>query len=192
MESTPKLVGPHGCPGGGSCFHNHGTRPGVPKSFDCEVRKHAWEVAKATLPEHGDFQSAYDALQLAACGVPRPAAADGFTPPTFPTPTNAGRVLWVDAGGGGDGNGTAAAPYRTLEEAVAAAAKLPSGMKTIVLKAGTYYTAGVTLTQAGSDFLLRPIPSRLSSRTTADLPLCSDHPASPPRTQAASKRTRGK
>ena len=64
---------PPACPAGEVCFHNHGTRPGVTKSFDCAVRKHAWEFAQATLPDRGSFRTAYDALQLQACDVPTPA-----------------------------------------------------------------------------------------------------------------------
>lgn len=46
------------------------------KSYDCAARKHAWEFAKATLPERGSFKSAYEALQLDVCGVPTPAEDD--------------------------------------------------------------------------------------------------------------------
>jgi hypothetical protein len=82
------------------------------------VRKHAWEFAKATLPGHGEFQSAYDALQLQACKVQRPTAPDRYTPPLFPTPT-AGHVIWVDGKAStGLDNGTALYPYRTLKAAV--------------------------------------------------------------------------
>ena len=55
---------PPPCPPGEKCFHNHGTRPGVTKSFDCEVRKHAYEFAQKTLLSRGSFKTAYDALQL--------------------------------------------------------------------------------------------------------------------------------
>jgi hypothetical protein len=51
-------------------------RSGVTKSYYCEVRTHAWEYAKVTLPHRSDFRSAYDALQLRACGVPAPETKD--------------------------------------------------------------------------------------------------------------------
>ena len=145
--------GPPPCPPHEQCFHNHGTRPGVPKSFDCEVRKHALAFGKATLPNHGEFQSAYDALQLQACGVPRPAAPDTYVAPTFPTPTQ-GHVLWVDGGTGGGGSGNATNPFLDLDAAVAAAGAL-AGPVTIVLKAGRYHTPGIVLSKQHSGLTIQ-------------------------------------
>jgi hypothetical protein len=166
------------------CFHNHGTkyvnanfprpsspscsscccdapalsrnRSGVSKSYDCEVRKHAYEYAKVTLPERSSFRSAYDALQLHACGVPAPETDDVYTAPTFPTPKDT-PVIYVDSNApaatagsdsGSGSHGDKFNPFKTLEAAVASitARSYPVGPKTIVLKAGTYYTAGVVLT----------------------------------------------
>ena len=107
------------------------------KSFDCEVRKHAWEFARATLPARGGFRTAYDALQLDVCGVPAPPEQDTYTPPTFATPTR-GALIYADAGAAAaGGDGSVAKPFRTLEAAVDAAAAAAPGPKTIVLKAGT-------------------------------------------------------
>jgi hypothetical protein len=129
------------------------TDAGVTASYDCEMRKHAYEFAQKTLPERGDFKSAYDALQLAACGVPPPGTTDDvFKPPTLPTPSG-GKVLHVDAKAAAGGDGSAAKPFHSLEAAVAAATA--PGPKTILLKGGTYYTKGVVLTPAHSDLTIQ-------------------------------------
>ena len=111
-------VDPHdtGTPGG--TYYNSGTGTGltptsVPADYDCEVRAHAWEFAKRTLPRRGEFKTVYDALQLWRCNVTAPAATDEYTPPRFATPSH-GCVLFVDAGAAGGGNGSQTKPYVTL------------------------------------------------------------------------------
>ena len=139
------------------CFHNAGVQKvgvqGVTHSFDCEVRKHAWEFAKATLPERGDFRTAYDALQLHACGVPAPRTIDGYRVPNIPTPIG-GKLIYVDAAAAASGgDGSQAKPFRTLEAAVDTATG--PGAKTILLKAGKYHTTGIVLTAAHSDLTIQ-------------------------------------
>ena len=128
--------------------HDTGTPTGVPAGYDCEVRKHAWEFAKQTLPRRGEFKTVYDALQLWRCNVTAPAATDGYIPPRYATPTQ-GTVLFVDASATGDGNGSKAKPFATLEAGVDAAAAV-NGAVTLVLRKGKYYTAGIVLTTAHS------------------------------------------
>jgi hypothetical protein len=116
------------------------------------MRKHAWEFGKATLPQRGGFKTAYEALQLEACGAPVPEEYDEFKPPTFAVPST-GKVIYVSASAGLGGDGTKARPFHTLEVAVTSAT-VP-GPKTIVLKAGTYYTTGVLLTTAHSNLTIQ-------------------------------------
>ena len=60
---------------------NPGTPGGVPASYDCSVRRHAYEFGKVTLPSRGEFKTLYDALQLHACGVTSPTSSK--SPPSF-------------------------------------------------------------------------------------------------------------
>ena len=157
--APPPLPPPAWCTSPGEqppCFHNHGTPPAVTKSFDCEVRKHALEFAIATLPGRGEFKTAFDALQLQACGVPVPAEEDVYRAPVFATPTTGVR-LYVDAAAMPGGDGSEAKPFNTLEVAAAAAGtRKPIGSpKTILLKAGVYHTTGVLLTSAHSGLTIQ-------------------------------------
>eukprot|EP00041_Stephanoeca_diplocostata_P034294 m.1157080 g.1157080 ORF g.1157080 m.1157080 type:complete len:652 (+) comp24495_c0_seq3:52-2007(+) len=155
--SPPSPPAPPPCPPGKKCFWNQGTRSGVTKSFDCASRKHAWEFAKATLPERGSFKSAYDALQLDVCGIPTPTEDDVYRIPHFPTPTHGTRIF-VDSAAPPGGDGSEEKPFSTLEAAVdhvGSTRTYPRSRKlsaetptTILLKEGTYHTAGVTLTRA--------------------------------------------
>ena len=45
-------------------FHNSGTPKSIPASFDCAVRKAAWEYGKSLLPGRKDFTTLFDALQV--------------------------------------------------------------------------------------------------------------------------------
>ena len=60
---------------------NSGTPALVPPTADCAVRKLALEHGQALMPAKRGFRTLYDALQLAACGVPPPAESDAWTPP---------------------------------------------------------------------------------------------------------------
>jgi hypothetical protein len=124
----------------------------VSKSYDCEVRRHAWEFGKATLPWRGEFKTAFEALQLEACGIEPPPEYDSFEPPTLSAPPSAHNIF-VDAGAPTGGDGSQTKPFKTLEAAVDAAT-MP-GPKAILLKAGTYHTAGVVLTAAHSNLTIQ-------------------------------------
>ena len=109
-----------------------------PPGFDCEWRRHAWEFAKKTLPQRGQFRTAFDALQLAKCqGAPDPLPpVDRYRSPKLPTPP--GRAWFVDpAAPAAGGDGSKSAPFSTLAAGVAAAAAVP-GPKALLLRAGTH------------------------------------------------------
>ena len=132
-------------------FINPGTPGGIPPSYDCKARQHAWEFGKATLPQRGEFKTLYDALQLQACGVATPQHEDTWTPPTYTTPTSG--VIYADATAASSGTGSEAAPFQTLSAAVAAAAGKAGS--TIVLRAGTYHTEQIQLGTAHSGLTIQ-------------------------------------
>ena len=139
-------------------FRNQGTPPNISRSYDCSVREHAWAFAKATLPRRGSFRTAFDALQLEACGLTRPAEEDAYAPPRFPTPTD-GALLFVDphaAAAGADGSKSR--PFASLEAALAqAAAGGGDGRRrTLLLRRGVYRPrATLRLTAAHSDLTIQ-------------------------------------
>ena len=132
-----------------------GTPDGMSASYDCEVRKHAWEFGKATLPRHGSFKTLFDALQLRQCeGVTAPPTVDAFVPPYFSTPTH-GHVIYADSTAPAGGDGTLARPFATLEAGLAAAAASASSNATLLLRRGRYHTSGVVLTSAHSGLTIQ-------------------------------------
>lgn len=135
----------------------NGSRAGLPAGYDCEVRKHAYEFAVATLPQRGSFKTAFDALQLQECGVPVPSVQDKFVPPRVSPPPASAKTLYADANASHGGDGSLLKPFATLEEAVDAAAAHGAevGSVTIELRAGTYRTAGITLTHAHSGLTIQ-------------------------------------
>ena len=141
------IYGPRNADGSFGCHLPYDGTPkmGVSRSYDCAVRKHAWEFAQLTLPWRGTFKTVFDALQLSRCGLVPPAAEDVYVAPRFATPTS-GAVIFVDANNTGAhrGYGSKAKPFSTLRAAVAAAEGKPAA--TIVLRAGIHYTEGVVLT----------------------------------------------
>jgi hypothetical protein len=120
-----------------------GTPSWAPASFDCAVRRAAWEYGKATLPQRGSFRTLFDAMQLGAlCGDTPPVELDRWSPPTFPTPAKA--VLYCDAAAApSSGDGSQSHPFASLAEAVQAAARMPGS--TIVLRGGVYHERTLAL-----------------------------------------------
>ena len=114
-----------------------GTPAWAPASFDCGVRRAAWEYGRATLPERGSFRTLFDAMQLGSlCGDTPPAEFDKWSPPTFPTPDEA--VLYCDASATpGSGDGSLVRPFASVAQAVLAAGGIPGA--TIALRGGVYY-----------------------------------------------------
>lgn len=98
-------------------------------SYDCAVRRHAWEFAKQTLPRRGGFKTVYDALQLHTCNITPPAGLDVFVPPRFDTSASNG-VIFADArAAAGTGDGSKAHPFAALGARLANAA--PALTKTL-------------------------------------------------------------
>ena len=138
----------------------NGSRPGLPAGYDCEVRRHAYRFAVATLPWCGAFRTAFDALQLQACGDPVPAVQDRHVPPHFspPQPPRAGaKTFYVDATAASGGDGSLLKPFNTLESAVHAAGQGATGAAnvTVELRAGTYRTAGIVLSRTHSGLTIQ-------------------------------------
>lgn len=105
------------------------------------------------LPERGDFRTLFEALQLQDCGLTTPAEMDEFKPPSFTAPADA---IYVDAASGSDSAvGTAAAPLKSIQAAVA---KAQGSKATVVLKAGTYYTDTVQIGKEHSGLTVQNAP----------------------------------
>ena len=144
--------------GGLACVDpsSSGTPTDAPPSYDCEVRKHAWEFAKKTLPERGSFKTAFDALQLHRCAnITPPTTLDSYVPPHFPTPAT-GTIIFVDANAtGSSGDGSKTKPFSSLDAALHAAAKSEGAGVTVVLRSGVYYSSGVLLTTRHSNMTIQ-------------------------------------
>ena len=125
----------------------------VDPSLDCAVKNLALEFARYLIPERGQFQEAYDALQLQNCHAFLPPSArvsrkrafsqhHGRRPPTQPQ----GVEIYVDASKGNDNNrGTVDQPVQTVARAVMLSrsqARSPLGTK-IILREGTYFLDAV-------------------------------------------------
>lgn len=119
-------------------FHNAGTPPNISHSYDCESRRHAWRFAQATLPQRGDFRSAFDALQLQACGLMPPERWDEYVPPKLPTP-RVGTLLFAAPAATASGDGSKQNPL-SLRAAVAAAAAAEKPV-VLLLRKGVYHLA---------------------------------------------------
>eukprot|EP00041_Stephanoeca_diplocostata_P008798 m.131773 g.131773 ORF g.131773 m.131773 type:complete len:956 (+) comp17481_c0_seq4:331-3198(+) len=119
---------------------NGGTPSGVPISYDCAVRKAAWEFGKTTLPSRGDFRTLFDALQLQWCNETPPSAEDVWRPPKYPTPTS-GNILYVQSGTSAGGDGSKDKPFATIAAAVAAA----KSDTTILVREGVYYEQQIVI-----------------------------------------------
>lgn len=122
-----------------------------------QVRRAAWDFGKKTLPQRGEFQTLFDALQLQLCNETRPLDTDVWAPPVYPTPdsNNTHTTFFVDAAAatGSPGTGTVARPFRSVAEAVAAAAGVSNA--TIVVRAGVYYEKQIQLTTAHSGLTIQ-------------------------------------
>ena len=142
-----------------------GTPEGVPPSFDCAIRKAAYDYGKTLLPSRGGFQSLFDALQLGSCpshvAGKRPALLDSWSPPEDPLPTNQ-PVLVVDP----HHTGSLSDTHRTVHEAIAASRalrrerRLRAGAPVTVALRGGVHHLGTTLELGAMDsgLTLRSFP----------------------------------
>ena len=144
------------------------TPVGVPKDFDCAIRRFTLEMARkrALGPPGYDLSTVHDALQLGSkCGVafsepslapPTPRAAQGRGARGGPADVCRGACTYVDPARGDDeAAGTLDAPLRTVAAGVAAARRA-AAPASVVLRGGTHWlTATLTLTPADSGLTIR-------------------------------------
>ena len=113
----------------------------VDPKLDCAIKQLAWEYAKKLLPQRGDFVSAYDALQLAACNISRTSSQHNKSQPFFKSVADTVTV-YVDGSKGSDSNpGTLGEPVKTVAQGVRLCSlRSVAGQQGIVyLRAGTYF-----------------------------------------------------
>eukprot|EP01084_Bolivina_argentea_P051380 94510_1 len=145
-----------------SCnFINEGTPGGVPYSFDCAVRKYAYEYGMSMQPRHGKFVELFDALQLTACNQTRPTMKQSSTwippkhKPTFIKANDC--VFYVDSTKGNDNNdGSITTPFQTIQKGVITAKTnrtSPTEICTIYLRNGTFYISDPILLTSIDSYL---------------------------------------
>eukprot|EP01064_Diplonema_japonicum_P030955 TRINITY_DN539_c0_g1_i1.p1 TRINITY_DN539_c0_g1~~TRINITY_DN539_c0_g1_i1.p1 ORF type:complete len:807 (+),score=265.40 TRINITY_DN539_c0_g1_i1:43-2463(+) len=133
-----------------------------PESFNCKMRKLAWEYGQKTVPRLGKFENLYYALGLNKDCQNYTGGIPSFTPADqeakrgpFPTsrPGDAA-VLFVDCATGSDGNsGSITAPLKTIQAAVT---KGKGQQTTVNLRAGTcYLTEAVQVTAENKDLTIQ-------------------------------------
>eukprot|EP01065_Artemidia_motanka_P030302 TRINITY_DN3630_c3_g1_i1.p1 TRINITY_DN3630_c3_g1~~TRINITY_DN3630_c3_g1_i1.p1 ORF type:complete len:967 (+),score=267.54 TRINITY_DN3630_c3_g1_i1:85-2901(+) len=144
--------------GGAAGMVHSGTPAGVPADTDCALRRFAHEYGRKLAPERGEFKSLFDALQLGACGDQPPAEQDEWAPPTTPIPSGHSVVHASPGASPSGANGTAAAPFPTLEAAVEHSRKVPRPVA-VVLHSGTYHlsrTVDLTARDSGLTIMNAP------------------------------------
>ena len=129
----------------------------IDPSLDCSLKELAWEFAKKLLPQQGDFQSSYDALQLQDCSIPLP--VDKASRSRNQQRCNDDQIVYVDAVNGDDNNpGTLSKPLRSLLAAVKqlrSARAVTTTRATIYLQPGTFYlTDTITLGPVDSNLVI--------------------------------------
>ena len=139
-----------------------GKPPGANRSFDCAVRKLAYEYAKSLRPDKGEFSVVHDALQLLRCGAALSGGggggATGAPPARGPPPPPGSVEYFVSTTDGSDGAaGSLAAPFATPQRGVTACRAASGGPCTVTLRGGTYYLGDspVQLTAADDGLTLR-------------------------------------
>ena len=130
---------------------------------DCKGRLLAYEFGLKLLPSRRPQLESFDALELhTTCGVTRPTAPDRLAPPPLTIPSR-GALFHVDPERGSDSAaaGDAAAPFRTIGRALAAAraASQPGAPRSIVLQPGTHFlNATIELGAADSGTTITAAP----------------------------------
>jgi hypothetical protein len=214
-DAKPPAAGHHGGkpggkPGGGGTQtgHGHSSRPAnAPNETDCAVRKLAAEYGRQLIPMAlPELQSG---LELGAmCGeATLPSRSSGPSPFAAGTHTPTGTDIVVDSQRGSDqqGDGSAAAPFRSLAVALQASRQLPRPptslkagdcAKTITLKGGVHYLnstmelmgadSGLCLVGAAGEHAIlsggmelslswKPSDSGTHGEFVADLPAATPH-----------------
>eukprot|EP01065_Artemidia_motanka_P026800 TRINITY_DN32038_c0_g1_i1.p1 TRINITY_DN32038_c0_g1~~TRINITY_DN32038_c0_g1_i1.p1 ORF type:complete len:933 (+),score=311.52 TRINITY_DN32038_c0_g1_i1:85-2799(+) len=127
----------------------------VPASFDCGMRKLAYQYGKQLLPRQGSFESLYYALDLNSedCHTDLTGAA-----PTREEAAVPADAIYVSPSGNDGASGTLGAPLRSIQQAADLAADR-GGSRTVVLRAGTHYIKeSILLTPRHNDVTLRNYP----------------------------------
>eukprot|EP01083_Nonionella_stella_P305540 1066275_1 len=141
-------------------FINSGTPGGIPLSFDCAVRRYAWEYGKQIQPRHGHFVELFDALQLAACNVTRPSAKKRF-PPKYKTNTASSCTYYIDVNSGSDTNdGSLSSPFQSILKGIETTRSrrktTPNAACVLQLMEGTYYQSQtIELTSTDSSLTIQ-------------------------------------
>ena len=143
----------------------------VPASFDCAVRKAAYDFGRKTLPRLGAFEPLFYALDLndPDCQgklVNEPVEVQEARRLEEQPPSPPKDAIFVSPVGHDGATGTIDAPLRSIQAAADLAASSPKGSRTVVLRGGTHYlTAPVELTarHSGLSFVAHPGESPVMS-----------------------------
>ena len=143
------------CDAGRCRSHSNST---IKNTTDCAGRLTAYEFALSLIPHRAPQLATFDALELAGCGVTRPADA-----PLAPVKLNvsaSGTTVYVDATKGSDSAaGSMAAPFKTIEKALTALRASP-GPRTMILRGGVHYLSStIELSPADSGMTFSAMPS---------------------------------
>ena len=129
----------------------------VPATFDCAMRKAAYDFGRKLIPRQGGFESLFYALDLndPNCqGKFAEPLVEAKAPKPDPIPPDA---VFVSPSGMRGASGKPDAPLRSIQEAADLA--VASGRRTIVLRGGTHYlSAPIALGahHSGLRFLAHP------------------------------------
>ena len=128
-------------------------------SFNCKMRKLAWEFGRTLRPDYGQFEDLYWALGLnhdctSELPIPTFTAADRAPAPKL-YPAGTTHALFVDYTRGSDSNaGSLTSPFKTIQAAVDAAANRPGA--TVNLRRGTHYlTTPVQISAANAGLTIQ-------------------------------------
>ena len=109
----------------------------VPATFDCAMRKAAYDFGRKLIPRQGGFESLFYALDLndPDCqGKFAEPLVEARAPKPDPVPPDA---VFVSPSGMRGASGKPEAPLRSIQEAADLA--VASGRRTVVLRGGTHY-----------------------------------------------------
>ena len=146
----------------------------VPTSFDCAMRKFAYEHGKKLLPRTGSFEPLFYALGLNDDCDGTISGGAKAPVPTFPVPKD-GAVYVSPTGKDSDDCGAQGSPCKSIQVAADKAATGSGG--TVIARGGTYYLAeAVVLTAKHSGLSIQaaagetPVMVRASAGKRQRLP----------------------
>ena len=126
----------------------------VNASIDCGIRNLAYQYAQKLLPQYGQFQAVYDALQLHNCNISLSSGKQHQVRPFRYQSYKEGVEIFVDAVNGDDShNGDIDHPLKSIEKALRLfRSQAVKSATTIYLRKGTYYlkdTIRLAITDSG-------------------------------------------